>query len=79
MILPEKPDALGRMHVGDNAVDVARGVRAKIVDGDLLGPVSLDVVFDRVGGENCQLAPVMCLDILWVGRGLFRAGPTPHL
>jgi hypothetical protein len=56
MRIPEQPDALGRVHVCHDAVEVARRVRALVVDRDLVRAVPQDVVLHRVRGEAGQLA-----------------------
>jgi hypothetical protein len=60
------------VHVGHDAVEVARRVRALVVDGDLVGPVLQDVVLHRVGREGGQLPGLVGLDIL--RRVLFSGG-----
>jgi hypothetical protein len=72
--LPEQPDALGGVHVGHDAVEVARRVRALVVDGDLVGPVLQDVVLHRVGREGGQLPGLVGLDILRRGACYLAGG-----
>jgi hypothetical protein len=57
------------VHVGDDAVHVARRIRAQVEDGDLLLLVvaSLyprDVVLQGVGSKDGHLARAVCLYVL---------------